>query len=166
MVPDMPRPFSQVDEEAVVDRWVPSTCGVCSIGCGIEIAVAGARIVGVRGRPGHAVSDGRLGPKGLNQYFANRHPSRATFPLIRNREGKHLRASWDDAMGLVVDRFNEALAADGPDGVAIYNSGQLLLEEYYTLGKIARGGLGIANIDANTRPRMLAHGALTPGIPS
>jgi anaerobic selenocysteine-containing dehydrogenase len=151
MVPNMPRPFSQVDEEAVVDRCVPTTCGVCSIGCGNEIAEAGARIVGVRGRPGHAVSDGRLGPKGLNQYFANRHPSRATFPLIRNREGKHLRASWDDAMGLVVDRFNEALAADGPDGVAIYNSGQLLLEEYYTLGKIARGGLGIANIDANTR---------------
>ncbi|HTI40292.1 MAG TPA: molybdopterin oxidoreductase family protein, partial [Vicinamibacterales bacterium] len=43
------------------------------------------------------------------------------------------------------------LATEGPDGVAIYNSGQLLLEEYYTLGKIARGGLGIANIDANTR---------------
>jgi anaerobic selenocysteine-containing dehydrogenase len=147
----MASPFSHIDEGTSVDRWVPSTCGVCSIGCGIEIAVAGPRIVGVRGRLGHAVSDGRLGPKGLNQYFANRHPSRATFPRIRNREGKHLRASWDEAMGLVVDRFNEVLASDGPDGVAIYNSGQLLLEEYYTLGKIARGGLGLANIDANTR---------------
>jgi ferredoxin-nitrate reductase len=143
--------FSQIDEGASVERWVPSTCGVCSVGCGIEIGVAGAEIVGVRGRSGHPVSDGRLGPKGLNQYIANRHPSRAMFPLIRNREGKHLRASWDEAMGLVVDRFSEALAAEGPDGVAIYNSGQLLLEEYYTLGKIARAGLGIANIDANTR---------------
>jgi anaerobic selenocysteine-containing dehydrogenase len=46
-------------------------------------------------------------------------------------------------MQLVVDRFNETLATDGPDGVGIYNSGQLLLEEYYTLGKIARGGLGL-----------------------
>ena len=54
-------------------------------------------------------------------------------------------------MDLVVDRFNEALATEGPDGVGIYNSGQLLLEEYYTLGKIARAGLGIATIDANTR---------------
>src|SRR5919205_2596576 len=54
-------------------------------------------------------------------------------------------------MQLVVDRFNEALATAGPDGVAIYNSGQLLLEEYYTLGKIARAGLGISSIDANTR---------------
>jgi predicted molibdopterin-dependent oxidoreductase YjgC len=54
-------------------------------------------------------------------------------------------------MTLMVERFNEALNADGPDAVAIYNSGQLLLEEYYTLGKIARGGLGVANINANTR---------------
>lgn len=54
-------------------------------------------------------------------------------------------------MQLVVDRFNEALATDGPDGVGIYNSGQLLLEEYYTPGKIARAGLGIATIDADTR---------------
>ena len=144
-------PFSQIDEQAVVDRWVPSTCGLCSVGCGVEIAVAGSRIAGVRGRSGHAVSDGRLGPKGLNQYLANRHPTRASSPLIRNSEGELRQASWDDTMGLVVDRFNDALATEGPDAVAIYNSGQLLLEEYYTLGKIARAGLGMANIDANTR---------------
>jgi ferredoxin-nitrate reductase len=117
----------------------------------VDVGVAAGRIVGVRGRTAHPVNDGRLGPKGLNQYFANRHPSRATHPLIRNGSGQLVRASWQDAMQLVVDRFNEALATDGPDGVGIYNSGQLLLEEYYTLGKIARAGLGIATIDANTR---------------
>lgn len=31
-------------------------------------------------------------------------------------------------MNLLIERFNEALAADGPDRVAIYNSGQLLLD--------------------------------------
>jgi ferredoxin-nitrate reductase len=130
---------------------VPSTCGICSIGCGVDIGVAGGQIVGVRGRAGHPVNDGRLGPKGLNQHYANRHPSRAMQPLLRNRSGQLVGASWDTAMQLIVDRFNEALATDGPDGVAIYNSGQLLLEEYYTIGKIARAGLGIATIDANTR---------------
>ena len=145
------RCFSQQDEAVHIERWVPSTCGVCSIGCGIEIGVTGAQIVGVRGRAEHPVNQGRLGPKGLNQYYANRHPSRATQPLIRNRSGQLVPGSWDAAMELVTDRFNEALATEGPDGVAIYNSGQLLLEEYYTLGKIARAGLGIATIDANTR---------------
>jgi len=143
--------FSQADATVQVERWVPSTCGVCSIGCGVDVAVAAGQIVGIRGSARHPVNSGRLGPKGLNQYFANRHPSRATHPLIRNKSGQLVRASWDEAMQLVVDRFNEALAEEGPDAVGIYNSGQLLLEEYYTLGKIARGGLGIASIDANTR---------------
>ena len=143
--------FSQQDPSTQVDAWVPSTCGICSIGCGVDIAVGKGTIVGVRGRTEHPVNNGRLGPKGLNQYYANRHPSRATRPLIRNRSGELVRASWDDAMQLVVDRFNDALATEGPDAVGIYNSGQLLLEEYYTLGKIARAGLGIATIDANTR---------------
>jgi anaerobic selenocysteine-containing dehydrogenase len=144
-------PFSQIDSAGSAEKWVPSTCGLCSIGCGVDIGVSGDRIIGVRGRAGHPVNHGRLGPKGLNQYFANRHPDRARYPMVRGASGKLLRASWDAAMGVVVEKFNETLAAHGPDGVAFYNSGQLLLEEYYTLGKIARGGLGTANIDANTR---------------
>jgi anaerobic selenocysteine-containing dehydrogenase len=143
--------FSQQDATVQIEQWVPSTCGICSIGCGVEIAIGAGQVVGIRGQQAHPVNNGRLGPKGLNQYFANRHPSRAKHPLIRNRSGQLVRASWDEAMQLVVDRFNEALASEGPDGVGIYNSGQLLLEEYYTLGKIARAGLGIATIDANTR---------------
>ena len=55
--------FSQQDE-VEVGQWVPSTCGVCSIGCGVDIGVASGRIVGVRGQSGHPVNDGRLGPKG------------------------------------------------------------------------------------------------------
>jgi len=49
MASDRPTPFSQVDNGASIDRWVPSTCGLCSIGCGLEIAVAGPRIIGVGG---------------------------------------------------------------------------------------------------------------------
>ena len=146
-----PRQFSQLDDGAAVDRWVPSTCGLCSVGCGLEIAVAGDTIVGVRGRADHPVGLGRLGPKGLNQWYANRHPTRALYPMVRNASGTLVRASWDDAMDVVVERFTDALATEGPDAVGIYNTGQLLLEEYYTLGKIARAGLGMATIDSNTR---------------
>jgi ferredoxin-nitrate reductase len=48
-----------------VDRWVQSACVLCSNGCGLDIAVADGRMVGVRGRPGDRVNRGRLGPKGL-----------------------------------------------------------------------------------------------------
>jgi anaerobic selenocysteine-containing dehydrogenase len=47
-----------------VDRWVSSACVLCSNGCGLDIAVAGGQMVGVRGRAGDRVNHGRLGPKG------------------------------------------------------------------------------------------------------
>jgi ferredoxin-nitrate reductase len=143
--------FSQQDANNAVERWTPSVCGLCSIGCGIDIGTCGDEIVAVRGRAAHPVNRGRLGPKGMNQFYANRHPTRGLRPMVRNRAGKLVSASWDAAMETIVERFNETLIAEGPDSVAFYNSGQLLLEEYYTLGKIARAGLGTANIDANTR---------------
>jgi anaerobic selenocysteine-containing dehydrogenase len=34
--------------EQQVERWVPSACVLCSNGCGLDIGVAGGRIVGVR----------------------------------------------------------------------------------------------------------------------
>ncbi|MBW3655289.1 MAG: molybdopterin-dependent oxidoreductase [Gemmatimonadetes bacterium] len=106
---------------------------------------------GVRGRTDHPVGQGRLGPKGLNQWYATRHPGRALHPLVRGASGRLLRATWDEALGAVVEKFTEVLATEGPDGLGIYNTGQLLLEEYYTLGKVARAGLGLSTIDANTR---------------
>ncbi|HEV7921185.1 MAG TPA: nitrate reductase [Thermoanaerobaculia bacterium] len=145
------RLFSQADSTREIERWTPSVCGLCSIGCGLEIGASGNEIVAVRGRAHWPVNRGRLGPKGLNQFYANRHPTRALHPMVRNGKGKLVRATWDEAMSAVVQKFQETLIEHGPDGVAFYNSGQLLLEEYYTLGKIARAGLGTANIDANTR---------------
>src|SRR5512138_1544002 len=92
-----------------VERWTPSTCGLCSIGCGVDIGTVGNEIVAVRGRENHPVSFGRLGPKGLNQYCANHHRTRALFPMIRNAKGQLVRCSWDEAMAAVVDKFNEEL---------------------------------------------------------
>ena len=74
---------------------------MCSIGCGIDVGVAGAHIAGVRGRADHPVNQGRLGPKGLNQYYANRHPSRAVRPLIRNQAG-NLVLAYSDTFNLLI----------------------------------------------------------------
>jgi len=111
-----PRAFSQIEQGVDVERWTASTCGICSLGCGLEIGTANGRIVGVRGRIDDPVGRGRLGPKGLNQWYANGHSARALHPLIRSGD-RLLRASWDDAMELVTAKFNEALALEGPDAV-------------------------------------------------
>ena len=133
------------------DKWVHSACLLCSNGCGLDIAVKDGRIVGVRGQADHPVSFGHLGPKGEHAWVANNSRRRGTTPMIRRNKGEPLReAGWDEAMDFFVARFRDAWA-QGHSNLACYNSGQLTIEELYTLGKLWRGGLQSPNIDGNTR---------------
>jgi anaerobic selenocysteine-containing dehydrogenase len=54
-------------------------------------------------------------------------------------------------MDAVVRRTRELLDEHGPTAIGFYTSGQLFLEEYYTLAVIAHGGIGTNHIDGNTR---------------
>jgi anaerobic selenocysteine-containing dehydrogenase len=68
------------------------------------------------------------------------------------RDGSALReASWDEAMGRVVETSKRLLAEKGPLSHGFYTSGQLFLEEYYTLGVIGKAGIGTPHMDGNTR---------------
>jgi anaerobic selenocysteine-containing dehydrogenase len=137
--------------EADVDRWVQSACVLCSNGCACDIAVMGDRMVGVRGRAGDRVNRGRLGPKGLyaSTPWASS-PDRLRTPLVREG-GLLVEADWDTAMDRVVQRSNALLADQGPLSHGFYTTGQLFLEEYYTLAVIGKAGLGTPHMDGNTR---------------
>ena len=136
--------------EAHVERWVQSACVLCSNGCALDIAVAGGRIVGVRGRDVDRINRGRLGPKGLYGWQANNSAERLMRPLIR-RDGQLAEASWDEALDLVASRSRHLLNETGPSTLAFYTTGQLFLEDYYTLGVVVRGGIGSIHLDGNTR---------------
>jgi anaerobic selenocysteine-containing dehydrogenase len=133
-----------------VDRWVPSASILHSNGDGLDIAVTDGRIVGVRGRAEDRVNHGRLGPKDLFGWQANNSPDRLTRPLVR-RDGKLVEADWDTAMDAVVGRVRELLDEQGPSAIGFYTTGQLFIEDYYTLGLIAHGGIGTNHVDGNTR---------------
>src|SRR5439155_20603025 len=121
------------------ERWVQSACVLCSNGCGLDVGVRGGRIVGVRGRDVDRVNHGRLGPKGLYGWQANNAEDRLLRPLVR-RGGVLQEATWDEAMDLVVERSRELLASKGSGTLGFYTTGQLFIEDYYTLALIARGG--------------------------
>ena len=132
------------------DHWVQSACVLCSNGCGMDIGVKDGRIVGVRGREVDSVNHGRLGPKGLHGWVANNSKDRLTKPLIR-KNGKLEEASWDEAMDLIVKKSKEIIEKHTSLGIGFYTSGQLFLEEYYTLGIVGKAGLGTPHMDGNTR---------------
>lgn len=141
----------RVDEklEEEPDNWVQSACVLCSNGCALDIGVKDGKIVGVRGRAADRVNLGRLGPKGLHGWVAN-HKDRLTKPLIR-RNGNLEEATWEEAMRLIVQKSKEIQDKYTSSAIGFYNTGQLFLEEYYTLGIIGKAGLGTPHMDANTR---------------
>ncbi len=106
--------------------------------------------MGVRGRAVDRINHGRLGPKGLHGWVANHSSDRLTHPLIR-RNGQLEKASWDEAMDLIVQRSKEIRDKYTSGAIGFYTSGQLFIEEYYTLGVIGKAGLGTPHMDGNTR---------------
>ncbi|MFC4638930.1 molybdopterin oxidoreductase family protein [Deinococcus hohokamensis] len=149
--PGQPWPV-RVDERVseTPEHWVRGTCVLCSNGCALDIGVKAGKIVGVRGLASDATNKGRLGPKGLHGWVANHSEDRLTRPLIREN-GQFREASWDEAMDLIVQKSRQIVEEHTAMGIGFYTTGQLFLEEYYTLGVIGKGGLGTPHMDGNTR---------------
>jgi hypothetical protein len=133
-----------------VDRWVQTASILHSNGDAMDIAVSGGRIVGVRGREVDRVNHGRLGPKDLFGWQANAAADRLTRPMVRE-SGRLVETDWNIAMDRVVRRSKDLLDERGPSALGFYTTGQLFLEDYYTLGVIAHGAIGTNHVDGNTR---------------
>lgn len=137
-------------EARAADRWVYSTCCFCAVGCAVWLGVRDGQVVAVKGVADYPVNKGYLCVKGIYQYKVIHTGNRATRPLVRGPAG-FSPVSWDAAIELVAGRFMEVVNAHGPHALAIYHCSQLLLEEYYAIAKLARGGIGTKNLDANSR---------------
>src|SRR5918994_4340651 len=136
--------------EDEVDLWAQTASILHSNGDALDIAVKGGRIVGVRGRGVDRVNKGRVDPKDLFGWQANNSEDRLKKPLVRKNSAL-VEASWDEAMGRIVEHSKRLLAEKGPLAFGFYTTGQLFLEEYYTLGVIGKAGLGTPHMDGNTR---------------
>ncbi|WOH35959.1 nitrate reductase [Thalassotalea fonticola] len=135
-----------------VEEWKYTTCNYCSTGCSIEIGLdKNKKIVTSRGHAGADVNRGKLCIKGLLETELFESPGRGTEPLIRNKHyDKFEKTTWDNALDVTSDKIKSIQKTYGRDAFAIISTGQLLTEEFYTLGKLARGCIGTNNYDGNT----------------
>ncbi|MBI3313027.1 MAG: nitrate reductase [Candidatus Omnitrophica bacterium] len=141
----------------IPDHWVSTTCGYCSVGCGMFIGVKNGKPVSVRGDAKHPVNEGRLCPKGLAEHYAITAPNRAKWPLRKikkglpaGRRGKFERVSWDWAIRTMIEKFQIIQNHYGADSLGVISTGQLVTEEFYTLGKLIQLGFRTKNFDGNT----------------
>lgn len=138
-----------ISGQKVADRWVKTTCGYCSVGCGMLLGVRDGKVVTSRGDPHHPVNQGKLCPKGLAEHYVLDAENRALYPLLR-AEGQLRRVSWSDALGRMAAAFRRVADQYGPGAVGVISTGQLVTEEFYTLGKLVQLGLRTPNYDGNT----------------
>ena len=134
------------------DGWRRSICCYCGTGCGILARARDGVVREVRGDPDHPVNRGKLCDKGalLAPIFDT--GDRLLTPMLRDRKGAHTRVTgWDEAIERVAGAIRRNVEAHGPDSIMLYGSGQLLTEDYYLFGKLAKGFIGTNNQDTNSR---------------
>jgi assimilatory nitrate reductase catalytic subunit len=143
-------PIKIADKGAVA--WKYTTCGYCSTGCSIEVGLnAEGKAVATRGVSDAPVNQGKLCIKGIFEHELFNSANRGGKPLLRERTTEPYReASWDEALDYTAAEIKRVQEKYGRDAVAIVSTGQILTEEFYTLGKLTRGVIGTNNYDGNT----------------
>ncbi|MBV9019529.1 MAG: nitrate reductase [Ktedonobacteraceae bacterium] len=136
-----------------VDHYVATHCCYCGVQCGMYLKVAQGKVVGVEPREDFPLNRGMLCPKGTTAYQTVNHPERLTYPLMR-RSGKDSpleRASWDEVLDAIVQRFGGIQQQYGKDAVSVYSGSSLTNEKCYLMGKFGRVALGTRHVDYNGR---------------
>lgn len=135
-----------------VVNWKYTTCGYCSTGCSIEVGLnKDGDAVASRGVGSASVNEGKLCLKGIFKHELFKSDGRGSVPLLRDKQHQPFReVSWDQALDTVADEIKRIQTKYGRDSFAIVSTGQIMTEEFYTLGKLARGVIGTNNYDGNT----------------
>jgi anaerobic selenocysteine-containing dehydrogenase len=96
-----------------------TTCPLCEATCGLELTMAGDRIIRVRGDDDDPLSRGFICPKGASLGDLDADPDRLSTPLVR-RDGELVPASWDEAFAAADAGLRAVIKAGGRDAVALY----------------------------------------------
>ncbi|WDE06081.1 nitrate reductase [Thalassomonas viridans] len=138
--------------EKKVANWSYATCAYCSTGCSIELGLdTQGKVITSRGNAKADVNRGKLCIKGLLEHELFDSAGRGKEPLMRSRQHEPLApAGWDQALDTTAAAIKDIQEKYGRDAFAVVSTGQLLTEEFYTLGKLVRGCIGTNNYDGNT----------------
>jgi nitrate reductase NapA len=132
-------------------QWGKAACRYCGTGCGVEVGIHEGRAVAVRGDEASPVNRGLLCVKGYHLPALLYGKDRLLYPMRRRPDGALERLSWDDALGLVAEKFAAALKEHGPRSVAVYGSGQWTVFDGYAALKWTKGGMRTNNLEPNAR---------------
>jgi anaerobic selenocysteine-containing dehydrogenase len=120
------RPLPSTTEPVVVVH--ATTCTLdCPDTCSLAVTVTDGVITDIDAGPGNPLTDGWICAKVKKHTKRIYGPDRVLTPLLRTGpkgSGQFRQATWDEALTLIAERMNTALATGGPDSIVpfTYNS--------------------------------------------
>ncbi|HJV30296.1 MAG TPA: 2Fe-2S iron-sulfur cluster-binding protein, partial [Gaiellaceae bacterium] len=141
---------------------VPSVCGLCPVGCNVDVTTREGKVKRVLSRNHPEVDRGWLCDKGRFAFPALRAKDRIVDPLRRVRRRGFEEVSWDDALDEA-----ERLLRDADGSVHVVLSGSETNELAYALAKLAAalgGSVQVPDPDAQPLGRPLSELAGTGGV--
>jgi nitrate reductase NapA len=138
-------------------KWSKAPCRFCGTGCGVRVAVRDNRVVATHADARAEVNRGLNCIKG---YFLSKimyGGDRLTKPLLRmtngkfDKNGEFTPVTWEQAFDVMAEKFKATLRERGPEGVAMFGSGQWTVWEGYAANKLFKGGFRSNNLDPNAR---------------
>lgn len=100
-------------------RTVYRACNLCEAICGLEIKVAGDRILSIRGDEADPFSRGHICPKAVALKDIHEDPDRLRRPIKRTGDTWQ-EIGWDEAIALAADKLAAISLAHGNNAVGFY----------------------------------------------
>src|SRR6218665_2164484 len=125
------------EEDRVALDWNKAPCRFCGTGCSVMVATKDNRVVATHGDIKAEVNRGLNCVKG---YFLSKimyGHDRLTQPMLRKTNGKYDKngdftpVSWTEAFDIMAEKWKDAFKKRGPNGVAMFGSGQWTIWEGY-----------------------------------
>jgi anaerobic selenocysteine-containing dehydrogenase len=106
---------------------VDSVCPLdCPDTCSLSVTVQGGRVTAVDGSYRNPLTDGFICAKVRRYPERIYSPLRLQYPQRRvgaKGEGRFERIGWDDAIGIIAERFRQIIASDGAEAILPYHYG-------------------------------------------
>jgi len=141
-------------------KTVLTTCPYCGCGCKYYIEVIDGVAKSVVPCKEDPISEGKLCIKGWNAIDFVYSEDRLTTPLIKEG-GKFRKASWDEALDHVANKFKELRKKYGRNSFGLLSSAKTTNEENYLMQKFARSVIVTNNVDHCAR---LCHASTVAGL--
>jgi NADH-quinone oxidoreductase subunit G len=115
---------------------VPSVCGMCPVGCNINVTTREGKVKRILSRNHHEIDQGWLCDKGRFAFSHLRAEDRLVDPLLRVRRRGFEEVSWERALDEA-----ERLLREARGRIVTALSGSETVEQAYALAKLLRRGL-------------------------